>query len=345
MSHYGESAEGSVRRGKLTQTRLLANPKENTENSGVERTSPMFIGVEIGGTKLQIGVGSGDGVLVGDVVRLKVDPAKGAQGIRDQLICDGLIHAMIQTGLKQSDIEGIGIGFGGPVDSKTGRTIMSHQIDGWEDYPIVEWLQFTFNTKVALGNDSDLAGWAEAKLGAGLGAETVVYSNIGSGIGGAFIRNGELYTGQGIGAAEIGHLRMIASGPGESWRTLEDLASGWALDRVAQSLLNDKNATAMDLSAAAKAGDQQARLAWADAVEWWGVAFANVATLLCPDRFVVGGGVALQGDFLLTPLREVFRRNIFPPFADRCFLALAELGETMVVQGALLLVGSGSANR
>ena len=88
----------------------------------------------------------------------------------------------------------------------------------------------------------------------------------------------------------------------------------------------------MDLSAAAKAGDHQAKQAWADAVEWWGVAFANVATLLCPDRFVVGGGVALQGDFLLTPLREVFRRNIFPPFADRCSLVLAELGETMVVQ-------------
>jgi glucokinase len=306
--------------------------------------SAMYIGVEIGGTKLQIGVGTADGVLVGDVVRLKVDPAKGAEGIRSQLP-DGVRQALFERRLEMNQIEAIGVGFGGPVDSKAGRTIKSHQIDGWEDFELASWFESIFGVRTRLGNDSDLAGLAEATLGVGRGAETVVYSNIGSGIGGAFIRNGELYTGQGIGATEIGHLRMIASDPGKPWRTLEDLASGWALDRIAQTLLKDKDATAMDLSTAAKAGDQQARLAWADAVECWGVAFANVATLLCPDRFVVGGGVALQGDFLLTPLREVFRRNIFPPFADRCSLALAELGETMVVQGALLLVGSGSANR
>jgi glucokinase len=136
---------------------------------------------------------------------------------------------------------------------------------------------------------------------------------------------------------EIGHLRMIASDPGRPWLTLEGLSSGWAMNRIAQTVLNDKSATVQDLAAAAKAGEHQAILAWSDAVEWWGAAFANVATLLCPDRFVVGGGVALQGDFLLTPLREVFRSNIFPPFADRCQLVLAELGESMVVQGALLL--------
>lgn len=297
----------------------------------------MFIGVEIGGTKLQVGVGPGDGTLIGDIVRLKVDPMKGAPGIRDQIICDGINHQLIVSGCDLDQIQGIGVGFGGPVDSNAGRTIKSHQIDGWEDYPIVEWLSGAFNKPVVLGNDSDLAGLAEATFGAGRGAESVVYSNIGSGIGGAFVRRGELYTGQGMGSMEIGHLRMTPSESGSPWLTLEDLASGWALDRIAQTIFNDKNATAAQVAAAAKRGDRQAVKAWSDAIEWWGVAFANVATLLCPNRIIVGGGVALQGDFLLNPLNEVFRRNVFQPFADRCRLVLAELGEEMVVHGALLL--------
>lgn len=305
----------------------------------------MFIGVEIGGTKLQVGVGLGDGTLIGDVVRLKVDPTKGAAGIREQIIRDGINHQLIMNGCDLDQIQGIGVGFGGPVDSNAGRTIKSHQIDGWEDYPIVEWLSFTFNKPVVLGNDSDLAGLAEATFGAGRGAESVVYSNIGSGIGGAFVRRGELYTGQGIGSMEIGHLRMWPRESGGPWMTLEDLASGWAIDRIAQSIFNDRNATAAQMAAAAKSGDRQAEKAWVDAVEWWGVAFANVATLLCPNRIIVGGGVALQGDFLLDPLNDVFRRNVFAPFTDRCQLALAELGEQMVVHGAILLAKSASSNR
>ena len=296
----------------------------------------MFIGVEIGGTKLQIGVGTGDGVLVGDVVRLKVEPSKGAQGILSQ-VPDGVRRALSEHRLEMNRVEAMGVGFGGPVDSTSGRTIKSHQVDGWEDFELASWFESVFGLRTRLGNDSDVAGLAEATLGAGRGAETVVYSNIGSGIGGALVRRGELYTGQGIGSMEIGHLRMIASDPDRPWLTLEELSSGWAMNRIAQTVLNDKNATVVELAAAVKAGDHQAALAWSDAVERWGVAFANVATLLCPNRFIVGGGVALQGDLLLTPLREVFRRNIFPPFADRCQLVLAELGETMVVQGALLL--------
>jgi glucokinase len=296
----------------------------------------MFLGIEIGGTKLQ--VGAGDGKLVGEVVRLDVYPVDGAEGVRS-LIVQGVDRAISNRGLERSSIQGIGVGFGGPFDSRTGRTIKSHQIAGWEDFPLVEWCESTFGVRTAVANDSDLAGWAEAKLGAGRGAETVVYSNIGSGIGGALIRNGEIYDGQGFGVAEIGHLRITPGSFGESWNTLEDLASGWALDRIACEALYSDAATTKELAQAAKIGDRNALAAWEKAVEYWGVAFANVATLLCPNVIVVGGGVALQGDFLLNGLRAEFDRNVFAPFRDCIELKLAELGETMVVQGALLLAG------
>jgi glucokinase len=298
----------------------------------------MLVGVEIGGTKLQVGVGAADGSLHGEILRLDVDPKKHAEGIRAQL-ATAVAACAAKNGVSVERVARIGVGFGGPVDASAGRIIKSHQIAGWEDFPITEWFEEQFQKPTVLGNDSDLAGWAEALLGAGRGAETVVYSNIGSGIGGAFVRRGDLYTGQGIGAAEIGHLRMAPTQTGSPWKTLEELASGWALDRVAVEVLGTSSATAVGLADAAERGEERALAAWMQAVEWWGVAFANVATLLCPERIVVGGGVALQGDFLLRPLREVFRRNIFPPFADRCDVVLAKLRETMVVQGALLLAG------
>jgi glucokinase len=132
---------------------------------------------------------------------------------------------------------------------------------------------------------------------------------------------------------------MTPRDPSAPWRTLEEVASGWALDRIARKILGEEAATASDLAHAVRGGNAAAAQAWNQAIEYWGVAFANVATLLCPNRIVVGGGVALQGDSLLQPLRDVFRRNVFAPFVDRSELVLAELGETMVVQGALLLAG------
>jgi glucokinase len=295
----------------------------------------MHLGVEIGGTKLQVGLGTGDGKLVGECIRLDVNPADGAEGVRN-LVIGGVQKSLAAA---NETIEGIGVGFGGPFDSRSGRTIKSHQVEGWDDFPLVKWFEEQFGIPTVIGNDSDLAGWAEATLGAAKGAETVVYSNIGSGIGGAIVRKGELYDGQGFGASEIGHLRMAPAADGQSWRTLEDLASGWALDRIARRVLGDDGASAPDLVQAAKIGDDRALVAWRQAVEFWGVAFANVATLLCPNVIVVGGGVALQGDFLMNGLREVFHRNVFGPFRDAVELKLAELGETMVVQGALLLAG------
>lgn len=298
----------------------------------------MFLGIEIGGTKLQVGVGAGDGKLLGEVVRKTVEPANGAEGIRSDLPAL-IVSALTMHSIDLSTIRGIGVGFGGPVDLNSGRIIKSHQIDGWEDSNLGDMLKFIFNVPVAIANDSDLAGWAEAKLGAGRGAETVVYSNIGSGIGGAIVRNGEIYDGQGFGAAEIGHLRITPGRFGEPWNTLEDLASGWALDRIACEALCSDAATTKELAHAAKIGDRNALSAWEKALEHWGVAFANVATLLCPNVIVVGGGVALQGDFLLNGLRAEFDRHVFAPFRNCVELKLAELDETMVVQGALLLAG------
>ena len=256
-----------------------------------------------------------------------MDRAAGAAGILRAF------EARLPPLLAAHPAASIGSGFGGPVDAARGRTVKSHQVSGWEDFPLVEWFRERFGLPAALGNDSDLAGWAEAVHGGGRGVSPVFYMNIGTGIGGAFVVDGKLYEGQGLGAAEIGHLRLRSAAPGQPWRTLEDLAAGPALDRQAQEL---GRTDAAGLANGVRAGDAACRAAWTEAVELWAVALANAAALLCPRRIVLGGGVANQGDTLLDPLRVAFRRQCFAPFQHAVEIVPAELGEEMVVHGAVM---------
>src|SRR5437667_1026380 len=188
----------------------------------------MYIGVEIGGTKLQLGVGLGDGVLRG-LWRETVDVKAGPEGIRRQ-ITRGIPALLERAGVERSSVKAIGIGFGGPVDDATRTVIKSHQIEGWDNFPLADWVGKLVALSCALGNDADVAGLAEALFGAGKGVSPIFYITVGSGIGGGLILNGDIYRGCGRGAVEIGHLRL----PGLRGviTILENVASGWGMQQV-----------------------------------------------------------------------------------------------------------------
>ena len=117
----------------------------------------MLLGIEIGGTKLQFGVGRGDGRPLAELQRLDVEPQFQAEGIRRQIL---------QTArplIEAHGVTGIGFGFGGPVDSERGRTITSHQVEGWKDFPLADWCRETLGVPALVANDSDSAGLAEAE--------------------------------------------------------------------------------------------------------------------------------------------------------------------------------------
>src|ERR1051325_10426838 len=131
----------------------------------------MYLGIEIGGTKLQLGVGPGDGSLAGHW-RGGVDVATGAEGIRRQ-ITTAVPELLAQSGLERTQLRGVGIGFGGPVDDATHTVIKSHQIAGWDNFPLAEWVSEVVGLPAVLGNDADVAGLAEALFGAGKGLSPV----------------------------------------------------------------------------------------------------------------------------------------------------------------------------
>ena len=309
-----------------------------------------YLGIEIGGTKLQIGVGADDGVLAG-LWRGGVDAAAGPEGIRRQ-ITQAMPELLAQAKLDRSHLKGVGIGFGGPVDDATRTVIKSHQIEGWDGFPLADWVSEVVGLPAALGNDADVAGLAEALHGAGKGLSPIFYITIGSGIGGGFIIDGEIYRGVGRGAAEIGHLRIYADFG--MLDNLEGFASGWGMENGVDLRLRyadrfpgherflrfagNQPITTRIIAEAAEEGDLFASAILVSA--WTGLAEAicHVIALLCPRRIVIGGGVSLIGETLfLEPLRRFVAERVYKPFADCYDIVPAALGEEVVVHGAIAL--------
>jgi glucokinase len=293
----------------------------------------MYLGIEIGGTKLQLGLGPGDGSLAG-LWREPVDAATGAEGIRRQ-ITQVVPDLLDKAGSEPVRVQGIGIGFGGPVDDATRTIIRSHQIAGWDNFPLADWLTDFLGWPAFLGNDADVAGLAEARFGAGKGLSPIFYITVGSGIGGGLIIDGDIYRGGGKGAAEIGHLRVEGG-----QQTLEEVASGWGIERQAAAAFGEAR-NVPEMVHAVAAGDLRAAAILDRSLDALAEAICHVITIICPRRIIIGGGVSLIGeDFFFTPLRRHVAQHVFKPFADCYDIVPAVLGEEVVVHGALALARS-----
>ena len=157
-----------------------------------------YVGIEIGGTKLPIVVGDGSAKII-ERRYLAVDRDKGGAGIRGQ------IRATLTELIPAKKPAAIGVGFGGPVDWKTGQICRSHQIEGWADFKLGDWLQTLSRLPVRVDNDANSGTLGEALHGAGVGFNPVFYVTLGSGVGGGLVVNGQIYHGAKPGEAEIGH--------------------------------------------------------------------------------------------------------------------------------------------
>lgn len=296
----------------------------------------MYLGIEIGGTKLQLGVGRGDGSELLALRRAKIVPADGAAGIREQIVALG------GELTSQHDVEAVGIGFGGPVLAAEGRTIESHQIEGWEDFPLAAWCAEALGRPTRIANDCDAAGLAEAHFGAGAGHGCLFYVTVGSGVGGGLIIGGTIHGAASPAAAEIGQLRLGPDARDPS-QTVESIASGWGIARQFQHALSDAgrepgSADVPQIAQKAREGDKTAKDVLAQAVRTLGWAIAQMMTLLAPSMVVVGGGVSLLGEELfLAPLRREIDSFVFPALRSTYEVRLAQLDELVVVHGALAL--------
>uniref|UniRef100_A0A7C4LJ58 ROK family protein n=1 Tax=Schlesneria paludicola TaxID=360056 RepID=A0A7C4LJ58_9PLAN len=315
-----------------------------------------YLGIEIGGTKLQLGVGPGDGQTFTEFVRLDVDRGRGAAGILEQIQRAG------QALVARHAVQRVGYGFGGPVFGARGVVQKSHQVSGWDDFPLVEWTVANLGVPARLGNDCDVAALAEACYGAGASSRCVFYVTVGTGIGGGLVIERKIHGTDRPAAAEIGHLRpgLAASSPDQ---TVEAIAAGPGIETRLQRVLNasaeqqplppevaallaeiggeETYLTARQIAEHARGGNRLAREVYREATEVLGWAIAQAITLLAPDVVIVGGGVSLAGETLFfEPLRAAVARYVFPPLLGHYRLVPAQLGESVVVHGALALAAA-----
>jgi glucokinase len=309
----------------------------------------MFLGIEIGGTKLQLGLGAGDGHLLA-LWRGTVNPAEGGEGIRKQIVA-AVPELLAKAKTTREQLRGVGIGFGGPTDDATRSVIKSHHIQGWDGFPLADWVSELVGVPTVICNDADVAGLAEALFGAGKGLSPIFYITVGSGIGGGLIIDGQIYRGVGKGAAEVGHLRPVypltATGHDQ---ILEHWAAGWGIgNRAREAEGQDASADAIRaagggtttgkaVAEAAQRGDPFARRILDEAVQALAEGVCSVIKLLCPRRVIIGGGVSLIGEELLFhPLRRYVAERGFAAFAGLTDIVPAALGEEVVIHGALAL--------
>ncbi|HUR55153.1 MAG TPA: ROK family protein [Gemmataceae bacterium] len=297
----------------------------------------MYLGIEIGGTKLQLGLGTGDGVLPkSHLWRDTIIPVEGGEGIRRRIEV-GLPQLLSQSGVDRGALRGVGIGFGGPVDDATRTVIKSHHIAGWDGFPLADWVADLVGVPSVLGNDADVAGLAEALYGAGKGLSPIFYITVGTGVGGGLIIDGEIYRGVGKGAAEIGHVRPAF--PLDDPRRgdiLEMFAAGHGLEKAAAT--RGLPITGKEIGLRAVQDDPECADLLDRATQALAENICTVIKLLCPRRVIIGGGVSLIGEeWFFAPIRRYVAERGMTALAGLTDIVPAALGEEVVVHGALAL--------
>lgn len=311
----------------------------------------LTVGVDIGGTKVAAGLVDEQGTVLARVRR--DTPSTSPAGVED-VVAD-CVTALCEHG----EPVAVGIGAAGFVDRTNGAVLFAPNL-AWRDEPLREAMQRRLGLPVVVENDGNAAAWAEYRFGAGRGEDHLVLVTVGTGIGGGIVLDGRLYRGRWGIAAEFGHVtvvdggRLCGCGQRGCW---EQYCSGRALvDRarhVADVLPADAAAllhrgggrpegiTARDVTAAAQDGDPVAADCLARTATWLGRGLADLAAVLDPGRFVVGGGVAEAGELLLAPARAAYAERLtggrFRPHAE---IVPAGLGNEAGLVGAADLARS-----
>jgi glucokinase len=270
------------------------------------------------------------------------------------------IAETVNTLLSRHEVEAVGIGAAGFVD-ETRSTVSFAPNLAWRDEPLREKIEALVGRPVVVENDGDASAWAEVKFGAAAGQHHVLFISVGTGIGAGFVLDGQLYRGRYGMAGEPGHVRVVPDGRlcgcgnRGCW---EQYASGSALAAEARDLArrspsatirllqlaggNPEGIGGHEVTQAAREGDPAALRCFGIVGSWLGQGLADLAAILDPACFVIGGGVSEAGDLLLGPARAAYEKSLtgvrYRPRAD---IRLAALGPDAGVVGAADLARAG----
>lgn len=303
-------------------------------------------GIDVGGTTVKLGLFLEDGTLIDKwEIPSKVEN-EGIQILPD--IAASVKAKLVERAIAVEDVIGLGVGVPAPVgaDGFVARTANL----GWIDRPVKAELQEFTGFPVAVGNDANVAALGEMWAGAGKGHADMVMVTLGTGVGGGIIIGGKPVGGAHGAGGEIGHIHMRddetdSCGCGRQG-CLEQYASATGIVRLAKkylaehdtdSTLRTEEVTAKAVFDAAKAGDAAALAIAEQFGHYLGTALTNLAAIVDPSAFVIGGGVSKAGDFLLDIVKKYFYENAF--YANKeTEITLATLGNDAGIYGAAKLI-------
>lgn len=304
------------------------------------------IGIDLGGTKISGDIADFEGNVLKNIV-VPTNTFEGEIAVADRIV-NVINDLMKETNKNKDEIESIGIGSPGPLDTKKGMIITTPNLP-FKNFKIVDYIKDRFGIDTYIDNDANVATLGEHMYGAGKGTQNMIYVTVSTGIGGGAILNGKIYRGNTGNALEIGHTTLLSDGPKCNCGNngcAEALASGTAIARIANeeikkgektSLTDYKKVTSYEVFQEAKKGDKLAKSVLDKCLDYLGIAVANAVATFDPEMVVIGGGVSKGGQIVFDTVRKVVDKRCFKVMADNCKIVPAGLGSDAGVMGAVAL--------
>ena len=310
------------------------------------------LGIDIGGTKCAVILGKGelsDNIenFIIDKIKFPTEVARGWKTVLDEILekCDELL---LRNGIKNTDLIGVGISCGGPLDSKKGTINCPPNLPDWDNVPIVRIVSEHFGVRCVLHNDANACAVAEWRFGAGKGYNNLVFLTFGTGMGAGLILDGRLYCGTNDCAGEVGHIRLAEDGPVGYGKvgSFEGFCSGGGIRNLAimtakkylaenkESILfkTEADIEKLDARVVAEAmyqGDPFAKEVYTKCAEYLGRGLSIIIDILNPEAIVIGSIYERNEKFFSGIANSVIKKEALSFNADVCKILPAELGDSI----------------
>lgn len=304
-------------------------------------------GVDIGGTTCKIGFFDTNGTLL-DKWEMKTNTENHGNSILSD-VAQEIENKLKKESIEKEEVQGIGVGVPGPVNS---QGIVQCCVNlGWGVVNVAEELKNLTGFNIKVGNDANVAALGEMWQGGAKGAKNVVMVTLGTGVGGGIIVDGHITAGFHGAGGEIGHITVNREETQPcncgQYGCLEQYASATGIVRLAKRKLAQSSEettiraitdlTAKDIFDAAKAGDSFAESLVDNVCDILGSALSNIACVVNPEIFVIGGGVSKAGEILINGIQKHFQETSFITCRDTKF-ALADLGNDAGMYGCAAML-------
>ena len=288
--------------------------------------NPSVIGLDLGGTAIKLGQFLEDGTCINSLTVATPQPST------PEAVAKTMIEAIAQLTPQQNCIA-LGIGTPGPAD-KTGRIAkVAINLAGWQDVPLADWLEKATGIPTTIANDANCAGLGEAWLGAGKDYQNLIMLTLGTGVGGAIILNGHLFTGHLGAAGELGLITLNFDGPvcnSGNNGSLEQYGSIQAIRRMTGK-------EPAELGQLAQKGQKEALEFWESYGCLLGAGLASLIYILTPEAIIIGGGISGSTQFFFPATLEEIERRVLLSSRENLQLLTAKLGNQAGMVGAAKL--------